>query len=132
MRKIITLLILLNSFYIFSQNNEKQNEDLIYDSSVINVKPEFPEGLEKLNSFLIKTGFKTKTKKEEKTESRMFAMFVVEKDGSLSDIKVLGRVESGKAEKLKEVLKDLPKWIPGKQNGTIVRVLYVLPLQNNN
>ena len=132
MKKIITLLLLLNSFFLFSQSNEKQNENLIYDSNSINVKPEFPEGLENLNTFLIKTGIKAKTKKEEKTETKMFAMFVVEKDGSLSDVKVLGKVESGRAEELKKVLMDLPKWIPGKQNGTIVRVLYVLPLLYNN
>jgi protein TonB len=132
MKKIITLLLLFNSLFLFSQNNEKQNENLIYDSNAINVKPEFPEGLENLNTFLIKTGIKAKTKKEEKTETKMFAMFVVEKDGSLSDVKVLGKVESVKAEELKKVLMDLPKWIPGKQNGTIVRVLYVLPLLNNN
>ena len=75
MKKIITLLLLLNSFFLFSQNNEKQNENLIYDSNSINVKPEFPEGLENLNTFLIKTGIKAKTKKEEKTETKMFAMF---------------------------------------------------------
>ena len=132
MKKIITLLLLLNSFFLFSQNNEKQNENLIYDSNSINVKPEFPEGLENINTFLIKTGIKAKTKKEEKTETKMCAMFVVEKDGSLSDVKVLGKVESGRAEELKKVLMDLPKWIPGKQNGTIVRVLYVLPLLYNN
>ena len=132
MKKIITLILLLNSFFLFSQSNEKQNENLIYDSNSINVKPEFPEGLENLNTFLIKTGIKAKTKKEEKTETKMFAMFVVEKDGSLSDVKVLGKVESGRAEELKKALMDLPKWIPGKQNGTIVRVLYVLPLLYNN
>ena len=132
MKKIITLLLLFNSLFLFSQNNEKQNENLIYDSNAINVKPEFPEGLENLNTFLIKTGIKAKTKKEEKTETKMFAMFVVEKDGSLSDVKVLGKVESVKAEEMKKALMDLPKWIPGKQNGTIVRVLYVLPLLNNN
>ena len=125
-------LLLFNSLFLFSQNNEKQNENLIYDSNAINVKPEFPEGLENLNTFLIKTGIKAKTKKEEKTETKMFAMFVVEKDGSLSDVKVLGKVESVKAEEMKKALMDLPKWIPGKQNGTIVRVLYVLPLLNNN
>lgn len=123
MKKIIALLILFFSIDGFSQSVEKQSDNSIYDITGIDVKPEFPEGLEKLNYYiaenLLKAGFETKTK----TNAKMYAQFVVEKDGSLSDIKILGKVDSRKADALTSILKSLPKWNSGKQNGKIVRAL---------
>ena len=140
MKKIIALLILFYSIDSFSQSIEKHDDNLIYDMAGLNVKPEFPEGLVKLNSDinenLRKVGFGTEIETEKKTranarvkekpKTKIYTMFVVEKDGSLSDIKVLGKVDSRKAEELIRILKNLPKWNPGKQNGIIVRVLYPL------
>ena len=138
MKKIIALLILFYSIDSFSQSIEKHDDNLIYNLAGLNVKPEFPEGLVNLNSDinenLRKVGFgieiekKTRgnTKVKEKPKTKIYTMFVVEKDGSLSDIKVLGKVDSRIAEELIRILKNLPKWNPGKQNGIIVRVLYPL------
>jgi len=138
MKKIIALLILFYSIDSFSQSTEKHEDNLIYDMSGLNVKPEFPEGLVKLNSYinenLRKVGFgieketktRANTKVKEKPKTKIYTLFVVEKDGSLSDIKVLGKVDAHKAEELIRILKNLPKWNPGKQNGIIVRVLYSL------
>jgi hypothetical protein len=114
----------------FSQNTAKGNDQLIYDVNGIDVKPEFPEGLEKLNSYikenLLKSGFETP--KTTKTNTGSFATFVVEKEGSLSDIKIYGKMDSLQSEELIKILKNSPKWNPGKQNGIIVRVLYLLQL----
>jgi len=140
MKKIITLLILFYSIDSFSQSIEKHDDNLIYDMVGLNVKPEFLEGLVKLNSYvnenLRKVGFgaetETKTRPntrvKEKPKTKIYTMFVVEKDGSLSNIKVLGKVDTRKAEELIRILKNLPKWNPGKQNGIIVRVLYPLTI----
>ena len=136
MKKIIALLILFYTIDSFSQNIERHDDNLIYDMAGLNVKPEFPEGLIKLNSYinmnLLKAGFGTQTETKtranirvkEKPKTKIYTMFVVEKDGSLSDIKVLGKVDTRKAEELIRILKNLPKWNSGKQNGIIVRVLY--------
>ena len=143
MKKIIALLILFYSIDSFSQSFEKHDDNLIYNMAGLNVKPEFPEGLLKLNSDinenLRKVGFGTETEKKtrantrvkEKPKTKIYTMFVVEKDGSLSDIKVLGKVDSRKAEELIRILKNLPKWNPGKQNGIIVRVLYPLTIDRD-
>ncbi len=50
------------------------------------------------------------------------------RNGSLSDIKVLGRIDSRKSEAVIKILKSSPQWSPGKQNAKIVRVSYVIPL----
>ena len=128
MKITIVLLIVLHSIIGFAQNTAKGNDQLVYDVNGIDVKPEFPEGLEKLNSYikenLLKIGIETPTK----SKTRSFATFVVEKEGSLSDVKIYGKMDSRQSEALIRILKNSPKWNPGKQNGIIVRVLYLLQL----
>lgn len=126
MKKIIFLLLLFYALDTFSQRIEKQEDNSIYDLSRIDVKPEFPEGLEKLNSLVnqsyLKAGFKSEIK------GKVYSIFVIEKDGSLSDVKILRVVDVLKVKELVRILKSLPKWNPGKQNGQIIRVRYALPL----
>jgi|LakMenE01Jun11ns_1017448.scaffolds.fasta_scaffold9144007_1 protein TonB len=130
MKKIIALLILLSSTASFSQRIDKQKDDLIYNLEGIDVKPEFPEGLDKLNSYITENELKLGLEKETKTSAKSYAMFVVEKDGTLSAIKMVGKAKEDvrKTEALTQLLQSLPRWNPGKQNGKVVRVLYVLPL----
>jgi protein TonB len=130
MKKIIALLILLSSVASYSQQVEKQNEDLIYNLEGIDVKPEFPEGLDKLNSYITENELKLGLEKQAKTSDKSYAMFVVEKNGTLSAIKMVGKAKEDvrKTEALTQLLQSLPRWNPGKQNGKVVRVLYVLPL----
>jgi hypothetical protein len=61
-------------------------------------------------------------------KGKIMVSFIVETDGSLSDIKVLKDLGYGSSEEAIRVLKASPKWIPGKQNGKAVRVQYSLPL----
>lgn len=126
MKKIIALLILLYSIDIFSQSAENQEDNNIYAIAGIDVKPEFPGGLEKLNALVNESYLKGEFASEIK--GKVYAIFVVEKDGSLSDVKILRGVDAAKAKEIIRILKSLPKWNPGKQNGTIVRVMYALPL----
>ena len=125
-KKIITLLLLFYSIAAFSQTVEKQEDNNIYNTAGLDVKPEFPGGLDKLNAFVnesyLKAGYASEIK------GKVYAIFVIEKDGSLSDVKILRRVDPPKAAALIQILKSLPKWNPGKQNGKVVRVLYSLPL----
>lgn len=126
MKKIIVLLILFYSIDSFSQSVEKSEDTNIYNLAGIDVKPEFPEGLDKLNAIVnesyLKAGFESEVK------GKVYALFVIEKDGSLSGVKILRGVDSVKAKAIIQILENLPKWNPGKQNGQIVRVLYTVQL----
>lgn len=126
MKKIIALLFLFYSIDSFSQNASTLEDNTIYAIAGIDVKPEFPGGLEKLNALVNESYLKGEFASEIK--GKVYTMFVVEKDGSLSGIKVLRGIDTAKAKELIQILKSLPKWNPGKQNGTIVRVQYVVPL----
>ena len=61
-------------------------------------------------------------------EGRVFMSFVVEKDGSLTDIVVMEGIGAGCDEESIRVLKNAPKWNPGKQRGVPVRVRYSFPI----
>lgn len=130
MKKTIASLVLIYSISSFSQNDISDN--YIYDIKGIELEPEFPGGKEKLKAYvnerLLKAGFEGIMNTKVKTKSNAVSIFVVEKDGSISDIKVYGKIESGKSEDVIRILKNSPNWKPGKQNAKIVRVKYALPL----
>lgn len=101
-----------------------EEDNNIYNTAGIEVKPDFPGGMGKFYSYV----GRTYTAPEDCGSGRVFVTFVVEKDGSLTDIKVLREVCPGSGKEAIRVLKSCPKWNPGEQNGKKVRVLYSLPI----
>ncbi len=61
-------------------------------------------------------------------EGKVFVQFVVDKDGSLTDVKVLKGIGSGCDQEAVRVIQEAPKWNPGKQRGRPVRVRMVMPI----
>ena len=61
-------------------------------------------------------------------QGRVFVSFVVEPDGSISNVKLLRGIGGGCDEEAMRVIKSLPKWKPGKQRGKAVRVSYQIPV----
>jgi protein TonB len=101
-----------------------EDDNQIYNTAGIEVKPDFPGGLDKFYRFV----GKNYTAPEDCGSGKVFLTFVVEKDGSLTDIKVLREVCPGSGKEAIRVLKSCPRWNPGEQNGKKVRVLYSLPI----
>ena len=66
--------------------------------------------------------------KDRGVQGRLVIGFIVEKDGSLTDVKVLRAVDIAIDAEVLRVVKGMPKWIPGRQNGKRVRVRYLLPI----
>jgi protein TonB len=100
-------------------------DNSIYNTAGIEVKPEFPGGMDKFLKFV---GKSYNVPEEEGLKGKVFVTFVVEKDGSLTDIKVIRDIGYGTGKEALRVLKSCPKWNPGEQNGKKVRVLYSLPI----
>jgi protein TonB len=91
-------------------------------------EPEFPGGTEKLYQYLEKNLRYPSAAKENNIQGKVFVTFVVEKDGSLTGIKVkksLSRETDAEAIRL---IQASPKWNPGVLNGRAVRVQYTLPV----
>ncbi len=107
-------------------NDTTKNPDKVFSS--VEVLPSFPGGSENLLIFLgryLKFPLKAK---EANIQGRVFAKFIVEKDGSLTNIKVERGIGYGCDEEAIRVLKSSPKWNPGMQNGEKVRVSYTIPI----
>ena len=102
-----------------------EEDNSIYNTAGIEVKPDFPGGIEKFYKFV---GKNYQVPEEEGLKGKVFVSFVVEKDGSLTDIKVIRDIGYGTGKEAIRVLKSCPKWNPGEQNGKKVRVLYSLPI----
>jgi len=107
---------------------EQEDEKTIYNSAGIEVQPEFPGGNKILFAFISKNFRYTDEMKENELKGRVVASFVVEKDGTLSDIKVIRSIGYGTEDEVLRILKSMPKWIPGEQNGKKVRCSYVIPI----
>jgi protein TonB len=102
-----------------------EEDNNIYNTAGIEVKPDFPGGIEKFYKFV---GKNYQVPEEEGLKGKVFVSFVVEKDGSLTDIKVIRDIGYGTGKEAIRVLRSCPRWNPGEQNGKKVRVLYSLPI----
>ena len=104
----------------------KEEETKVFD--VVEQMPSFPGGDAELMKFL-STHIKYPVVAEENgNQGRVIASFVVERDGSITDVKVIKSVDPSLDKEAIRVLKSMPKWIPGKQNGSTVRVKYTVPV----
>lgn len=127
MKKVFFLLVLFFAIQIGSaQTSERFINDNSYGYSDIDVKPEFPGGIEKFYQF-IGENYKTPTAVDF-SGGKVYVTFIIEKDGSVSDIKVLRDVGFGTGKEAIRVLELCPKWSPGRQNGKNVRCSYSLPI----
>ena len=108
--------------------DEKPKEEETKVFHVVEQMPSFPGGDAELMKFL-STHIKYPVVAEENgIQGRVIATFVVERDGSISDVKVIKSVDPSLDKEAIRVLKSMPKWIPGKQNGSAVRVKYTVPV----
>lgn len=98
----------------------------VYSSAGIEVQPEFPGGFAGFGKYVQKN-YRT-PEVEGDLKGRVFVEFVVEKDGSLTDIKVVRDLGFGTGAEAIRMLRNAPRWKPGVQNGKTIRVRYSLPI----
>ncbi len=109
-------------------NAEVTEDNGIRDFASVEVMPEFPGGQSAWGKYLQKTMKYPPIARENNITGRVIVSFVVEKNGDLSDIKVLRGIGGGCDEEAVRVLKAAPSWKPGIQNGRSVRVQYTMPI----
>ncbi|MCK8492587.1 TonB family protein [Spirosoma sp. RP8] len=91
-------------------------------------QPEYPGGLEAMRSFLSKNLQYPRSAASAGVSGRVFVSFVVNSDGSLTDVQLLKGIGFGCDEEAIRVVQKMPHWKPGKQSGRPVRVKYNLPI----
>ncbi len=95
---------------------------------IVEEMPTFPGGEAKLMEYVAKNIKYPQIARETGIQGRVFVGFVVEPDGSISNVKLLRGIGGGCDEEAMRVIKSLPKWKPGKQRGKAVRVSYQIPV----
>lgn len=95
---------------------------------VVEQMPSFPGGPAALMKFLQENVKYPVVAQENGIQGRVVVSFVVEKDGSITDVRVVKSIDPSLDREASRVVKSMPNWIPGKQNGAAVRVKYNVPV----
>ena len=107
-------------------HKDTTTDDKIYE--VCEQMPIFEGGDAALLKYLTDSVKYPELAKKHGVQGRVVIGFIVEKDGSLTDVKVLRPVDIDLDAEALRVIKGMPKWIPGRQNGKRVRVRYNVPV----
>jgi protein TonB len=103
-------------------------DNTAYDAITIEVQPSFRGGIDKFYDYLRSTVRYPAVAMEQGIQGKVFVSFIVERDGTLTDIQVLRKLGGGTDEEAIRVLKASPAWNPGIQNGKKVRVKFNIPI----
>ena len=102
------------------------NDELIFET--VEDNPKFPGGVKAMYNFIAgNLKYPVEAQKNNIT-GKVFVKFVVRQDGSISNMKVLKGIGYGCDEETVRVISQMPRWIPGKQNGKPVNVMFTMPI----
>ncbi|MGB3182424.1 MAG: energy transducer TonB [Cyclobacteriaceae bacterium] len=111
---------------VIEEAPEEEVADEIF--TIVEDKPTPPGGMAGWGKYLQKNLKYPTQAKRMGTEGRVYVQFVVGKDGSISEVKAIKGIGSGCDEEAERVIRNAPKWNPGKQRGRPVKVRMVVPI----
>ena len=120
----LMMLVLLFSFMTSTAQTKKNN--MVFD--VVEVMPQYPGGQTAMLQYMMKNIKYPKQAMKEGIQGRVTVSFIVEKDGRVSNVRLLRSVQPLLDKEAIRVVKSMPKWSPGKQKGKPVRVRFNLPV----
>lgn len=110
---------------------EEDEEEDVQIFTVVENDPEFPGGMEALYKYLRENIKYPSLARDNNITGKVYVTFVVERDGSIANPRVLKDIGGGCGQEAIRVVKAMPKWTPGKQRGKAVRVQFNLPVSFN-
>lgn len=108
---------------------EYQKDFLLFQDKIFNMveeRPQFPGGIDKLNSFIRRNLPKNISKK-----GRVIVKFIIEKDGKADHIEIAHSSDNELNQEAIRIVNKMPRWLPGKMNGHPVRVSFTIPISFN-
>ncbi|HAL65317.1 MAG: Protein containing TonB, C-terminal domain [Bacteroidetes bacterium 38_7] len=117
--------------YVPVQNISKEDEQIEEQEifTIVESMPEFPGGEEARMKFLLENIKYPQIARESGIQGVVYVTFVVEPDGSITNVKIIRGIGGGCDEEAVRVVKMMPKWIPGNQRGKPVRVQFNMPIK---
>ena len=110
---------------ISAQEQTPIAQDKIYQMEEVDVKPEYPNGTQAFYQFIAKNYL---APEKSGLKGKVLLTFVIEKDGSINEIKVLQDIGYGTGDEAVRAMKKSLNWIPAQKGGTPVRVLFKFPI----
>lgn len=134
MKNILIFKLLFASLSVFCQtvpssNDTLSNDEKVYEMFDIQEPPSFPGGEKELVQYVNQNLHYPIEASKKKISGVVALQFIVNTDGSISDVRILKEIGGGCGEEAKRVVESMPKWIPGKLRGKSVRVLFTLPVR---
>ena len=126
MNKYIFSLICFFFMMALPMNAQSESSTKVYYE--VDEMPSFPGGLNGLMTFLAQNMVYPVTAQENGVQGRVTVSFVVETDGSITDVEVARSVDPFLDREAMRIVKAMPKWTPGKKDGKPVRVKYTVPV----
>ena len=118
--------VLKQNQVVVEKVEEKEEETKVFE--VVEQMPQFPGGDAALMQYLSSHIKYPVVAEENGIQGRVVCTFVVERNGSITDVRVVKSVDPSLDKEAVRVIKSMPNWIPGKQNGSAVRVKYTVPV----
>jgi protein TonB len=129
MRNYFILFIGLLSFqvsYAVDIQQDTTNNEMVYDMP--EHMPQYPGGADAMEHFIFSNIKYPQKAKEQNLQGKVYVQFIVEKDGSISDINIRRGAHDLLDKEAIRVIKMMPNWKPGSMRGRKVRVRYTLPI----
>lgn len=124
--KFIALLVVMTiAAYANTASAQNTDSDVF---TLVEVAPMYIGGQTAMMQFLSKNLQYPAEAMEKNVQGTVYVSFIVEKDGSISNVVLKRDIGSGCGEEAVRVVKMMPKWTPGKQKGKEVRTQFVLPV----
>ena len=120
---VMAVLLMVNT-NAMAQNKKAANDKVLEKAEVM---PEYPGGDQAMMDFVAKNVQYPQEARDKEISGRVLVSFIVEKDGSITEVKVVKGIGGGCDEEAVRVVKAMPKWKPGKDKGKPVRVSYMMP-----
>lgn len=122
----VTLMMLVLLFSFMTSTAQTKKNDMVFD--VVEVMPQYPGGPIAMLKYIMENIKYPEQAMKEGIQGRVTVRFIVEKDGSISDVRPVLSVHPLLNKEAVRVVESMPKWSPGKQNGKPVRVRFNVPV----
>ena len=122
----VALMMFVLLFSFMTSTAQTKKNDMVFD--VVEVMPQFPGGQIAMMKYIMENMKYPEQAMKKGIQGRVAVSFIVEKDGSISDVKPILSVHPLLNKEAVRVVESMPKWTPGKQNGKPVRVRFNVPV----
>ncbi|KAA5533672.1 energy transducer TonB [Taibaiella lutea] len=123
--------LMLAAFILFQSNihvtaQSRKGEKKIF--TMVDQTAEFPGGMSEMRTYLAKSIHYPDSAKKNNIQGKVVLQFIVNKDGSISDVDIMHNLAGGCGAEARRVVLAMPKWKPGMMNGQAVDMYYTLPI----